>query len=374
MNILIASDSFKDCLSSLEAGEAMARGAQAAYPEASIRVMQLSDGGEGMSAAFAALSQAQWITTSVADPLGRPIQARYAMGPDQTAYIDMAAASGLTLLRSDERNPMLTSTLGTGQLLLDAIKHEARRVVLGLGGSATCDAGLGMLSTLGAVITDNQQHPVTPRGDTLERISHIDISKAQALWQGIQIVAACDVRNPLCGPQGAAEVFAPQKGASAEDVRRLDRGLLHLAQLIRRQTGTDYSLIPGAGAAGGTAFALAWSMHAHMQSGISLLLQQPAMQQALHQADLIVTGEGKMDSQSQMGKAPWGLLTAAKHLGKPIYAVAGRVDNRRATLQAGFADAISATPRIMPLNVALDPEVAAINISRATTLMLKRTL
>ena len=369
MNLLIATDSFKDSLSSLEAGTVMAQAARTIFPRALITVLPLSDGGEGMSTVFAQITGAQMTEAAASDPLGRPITAQYALSKNGTAYIELAAASGLTLLKTEERNPLNTSTFGTGQLIMDALQRKAKRIVIGLGGSATNDAGTGLLSALGLKFLNKKGEIIEPCGKNLHEIDAIDVSTVTPLIKNVEFIACCDVNSPLFGPKGAACVFARQKGATAKDIELLDNGLKHFAEIV---LPGNLTCNEGDGAAGGTGFALSAFLHAKLVSGIQFMLSTPVFTKTLEEADLILTGEGQMDSQSTMGKATWGLLAEARRLGKPICAVAGRVTNRQTAIRAGFLDAVSSTPRIMPLQEATKPAVARQNILNATTFMLKQ--
>lgn len=370
MQILIVSDSFKGSLSSLQAGQAMALGVRDAWPECHTTVRALSDGGEGMAQAFAAVTQAQWHTATVADPLGRPVQARYALTHDGTAYIETAAASGLTLLRPDERQPLLTHTLGTGQLVVHALRQGARRLVVGLGGSATNDAGMGMMQALGVRFLDDQGRELPPCGQNLIWVQRVDDAGLMGAWREARIVAACDVRAPLYGPQGAAHVFAAQKGASPEQTALLDKGLRHMGQLLLSQYGRDYAQQEGAGAAGGLGAALACFGGARMASGVELLLRTPLMERALREADLVITGEGRWDGQSSMGKAPWGILQACRRFAKPCLAVFGSMGMDGIAPTRHFAAHAVATPPGQSLAEAMMPRQAAQNVRQATARLL----
>ncbi len=351
MKIVIAIDSFKGCLSSSEANEAAAEGAREACPEAEIRQVIVSDGGEGFLTAYHAAVGGEWVELTVLDPLMRPVRAKYLM-LEKLAVIEMAAASGLTLISEEERNPLVASTYGTGQLIADAVMKGAEQIVVGLGGSATSDAGQGMLQAL------------------------IDSFSLNGCWedidalQRVRFTIASDVKNPLCGPQGAARVFAPQKGATPEMVELLEEHAIRFAADSARRFGFDRSEVPGAGAAGGLGYALMQYLNADCQSGIDLLLEAVDFGRLVSDADLVVTGEGKADSQTLMGKLPMGVLRYAGH--SRVCLIAGRVNNREALLQAGFARVECVNPPGISLEEAMCPEVAKQNIRQTVCKMLRK--
>ena len=323
MNIIVAMDSFKGCLTSQEAGRAVERGVLQALPHASATVLTVSDGGDGMLEAFARATCATSVDVETFDPLMRPITAQYAITPDgKTALIEMARASGLTLLAPSERNPLRATTHGTGILVADALRRGCNTLIVGLGGSATSDAGMGMLRALGAEIGENGI-------DT----SHFLLNR----YPEATITIAGDVDNPLCGPRGAACVYGPQKGATPAMVQELDRRAAHFASLTASHTGCDLSDMPGAGAAGGLGFALMAYCRATMRSGIELLLDLLHFDDLVANVDLVITGEGAADRQTLMGKAPTGIMRRAQAHGVPTALLAGRVSDRDALLQAGFS-------------------------------------
>lgn len=323
MNVIVAMDSFKGCLGSHEAGQAVERGVRQALPDACVTVLTVSDGGDGMLDAFARATEATPVEVETFDPLMRPITAQYAITPDgDTALIEMARASGLTLLAPHERNPLRATSHGTGLLIADALRRGCRHLIVGLGGSATSDAGQGLLRALGMKI----EH------DSIDT-SHFLLNS----YPDATITIAGDVDNPLCGPRGAASVYGPQKGATPEMVQELDRRAAHFAALTARHTGHDMSTVPGAGAAGGLGFALMAYCRATMRSGIELLLDLLHFDDLVADAHLVITGEGAADRQTLMGKAPTGIMRRAKAYGVPTALLAGRVNDRDALLQAGFS-------------------------------------
>lgn len=370
--IIIALDSFKGCLTSAEAGEAAAKGVQAACPECETIVLPVADGGEGMLDALLAASDGTRVELRAHDPLMRPRDTRYGISGDgQTAFIEMAAVSGLPLLASDERNPMLTTTFGTGELIRDALERGARNFIIGLGGSATNDAGAGMLQALGFRFLDRTGRDLSashPRqkmcGALLSEVASIDIASAHPALRESRFTAACDVRNPLTGPDGASFVFAPQKGADREMAAALDGHLKKFAEVIRQCTGKEINDVPGAGAAGGMGGGSLAFLNAELKPGIRLLLDTLRFAERIKGANLIITGEGKSDRQTLMGKAAFGILEEARKQRVPVILLAGSVEDSDLLNQAGFQGVFSITPAPLPLEKAMEPRFAQANIQR----------
>lgn len=346
MHILLALDSFKGCLTSEEVEAAFARALTARG--ADVSSLPLSDGGEGMLQAFTAALHGQTIEVEVHDPLMRPVTARYGLAPDGTAIIESAQACGLTLIPAAERNPLTATSYGVGELVAHAARRGCRRFIIGLGGSGTSDAGRGMLRGL----TDT----LAP-GGAIDEVIH-------NMLGGCRFVLACDVRNPLYGPEGAAHVFAPQKGATPDMVDELDRRARHFAELSARRMGWDASTLPGAGAAGGLGYAFLQYLQATMESGADLLLDLAGFDHLLKHADLVITGEGHADRQTLMGKLPERVMQRARQQGIPVWLIAGQADDTASLLQAGFSRVSSLTPAGMPLEEAIRPETARKNILR----------
>ena len=346
MHILLALDSFKGCLTSEEVEAAFARALTARG--ADVSSLPLSDGGEGMQQAFTAALHGQTIEVEVHDPLMRPVTARYGLAPDGTAIIESAQACGLTLIPAAERNPLTATSYGVGELVAHAARRGCRRFIIGLGGSGTSDAGRGMLRGL----TDT----LAP-GGAIDEVIH-------NMLGGCRFVLACDVRNPLYGPEGAAHVFAPQKGATPDMVDELDRRARHFAELSARRMGWDASTRPGAGAAGGLGYAFLQYLQATMESGADLLLDLAGFDHLLKHADLVITGEGHADRQTLMGKLPERVMRRARQQGIPVWLIAGQADDAASLLQAGFSRVSSLTPAGMPLEEAIRPETARKNILR----------
>ncbi len=337
MKVVIAIDSFKGCLTSAEANQAAAEGVLDSNPQADVRQVEVSDGGEGYLQAFHAAVGGEWVELWVRDPLLRPVKARYLLNGKQ-AVIEMAEASGLTLLTPEERNPLVATTYGTGQLIADAVRRGARHIIVGLGGSATSDAGMGMLHAL---------------IDTFAPGAHWDDIRE---LDKIHFTIASDVQNPLFGPQGAAHVYGPQKGATPAMVERLDARARKFAQVSALHFNYDCSEAPGAGAAGGVGYALMQYLKADCQSGIEILLGAVDFDQQTADADLVITGEGAADRQTLMGKLPVGIL---RHAGKAaVCLIAGRISHKAELLQAGFSHVECINPPDFPLEEAIRPEIA----------------
>lgn len=324
MKVVIAPDSFKGSLSAVEAASAIARGVRKAAADAVIVEMPLADGGEGTVDALVTACGGRLVEARVQDPLGRPVRARYGiLGDGAAAVVEMAAASGLPLLSPQERNPLKTSTFGTGQLILDAAANGAREVLVGIGGSATVDGGAGMARALGVRFVDSAGRELTGGGEILSRIASVDMSHRDGRLDGITVTVACDVRNPLTGPEGAARVYGPQKGATQEMVEALDKGLANLAEVVRRDLGVDIVNLPGAGAAGGLGAGLAAFLGARLKPGIEIVLEAAHADKKLAGADIVFTGEGRIDRQSAFGKVAAGLGRLAARADAPLVILAG---------------------------------------------------
>ena len=338
MKILIAIDSMKGSLSSAAAGEAARRGCLTAAPAAEVTVLRLADGGEGTVRALAG-EDATLVTATVTGPLGAPTVAEYAILADKTAVIEMAAAAGLPLLRPEERNPLYTTTYGVGELIADALSRGCRRYLIGIGGSATCDGGAGMLQALGFGLFDQSGNPIARGAHGLLSLHTVDTSRVpQELFES-NFHVACDVRNPLCGAHGAAAVFAPQKGARPEDIPTLDAALAHFAAVVAEARGEDLSGVAGAGAAGGLGFALLTLLCARLSPGVETVIDMIGLREALRDTDLVLTGEGRLDGQTAFGKAPVGVARAAKERGIPVVAIGGSVSEDAAPLHECGIDA-----------------------------------
>ena len=344
-SIIVAIDSFKGCLTSREANQAAAEGILKSTPNAHVVQIPVSDGGEGWLEAFQSAVGGERVEVSVYDPLMRPIVAEYLV-KDEMAVIEIAKASGLTLLSPEERDPVRATSYGTGQLVVDAVRRGCRHVVVGLGGSATSDCGIGMIRAI------------------------IDAFAKKGTWDDVQALndvrftIATDVTNPLCGPNGAAHVFAPQKGATPDVVAALDARAKRFAEASARHMGYDCQNEVGAGAAGGLGYAFLQYMKANCRSGIDLLLDAVRIDELLTTAELVITGEGSADRQTLMGKLPFGILQRALALQVPVRLIAGRVSDCQALLDAGFARVDCINPPGIALEEAMKPETAKKNISQ----------
>ena len=365
--IIVASDSFKGSLSSLDVAEAAAKAINEVYPECDVVKVDVADGGEGTMDALRGTLGGEKITVEVSDPLGRPVHASYVILDDGvTAVLEMATASGLPLLTPDERNPLKTSTYGTGQLIADALNKGCRKFLVGIGGSATNDAGMGMLQALGVRFFDADGNLLQGKGESLELVQSIDMNSLCKGLSDSEFIVACDVDAPLYGRKGAAYVFAPQKGADPDMVQQLDMGLKHFADKVLSFNGTsvDYSHTPGAGAAGGLGFGFIAFLNARLERGIEMVLDAIGFDSIIENADLIITGEGRVDSQTLTGKTPFGVLKRAMKQDIPVVAIGGSVTlDPKAALEAGFAGVYAITPVGMPLETAMRPDVASENIS-----------
>jgi glycerate 2-kinase len=323
VKIVIAPDSFKESLSAPDAAAAIARGVLAACPHADIVEIPMADGGEGTVAAVLAATGGLWRSTDVTDALGARASAAWGWLADDTAVIEMAAAAGLEQVPPERRDALRATSRGVGELIRAALDAGARRIILGLGGSATNDAGAGMLSALGLRILDARDHPVADGGAGLAQAARIDTSGLDPRLADVRVEVASDVDNPLCGPHGASAVFGPQKGATPDQVQQLDAALAHFADLCARTLGRDERDRPGAGAAGGLGFAAHAFLNAAFRPGVEVVAELGKLAQAMQGAALAFTGEGRMDEQTLHGKTPAGVARIASHAGVPVVALAG---------------------------------------------------
>lgn len=382
MKIIVASDSFKGSLSSGEVAEACRCGI-AAWAEREgldmpeVTGIKVADGGEGTVEAIVEAKGGKLVEAVVMDPLGRPVKARYGLAGD-TAVIEMAAASGLPLLSMEERNPELTSTFGTGQLIADAISRGARNFLIGIGGSATNDGGTGMLEALGYRFLDSSGVVIRACGGALSSIASIDSDKVLPELSSCTFTVACDVDTPFCGPFGAAYVFAAQKGADPAMVERLDAGLEHFADIVdgmccASDTHADsFRKHPGSGAAGGLGGAFLCFLKAKLVRGVEMVLKAIDFDSLIAGADLVITGEGRMDAQTPLGKTPAGVLSHATAQGIPAVAICGSLSDCPELRAMGFKAICQVTADDMPLDQALDPTVASCNVSRAMAALMKK--
>jgi glycerate kinase len=327
IKIVCAPNPFKGSLSAGRAADAMARGAARAAPDAEIVTIPFSDGGDGLVEVVAEILHGTKIAHEVSGPLFRPVRAEYCLlSSSRTAAIEMARASGLSLLDPEELDPLQTTTLGTGELISHALDQGVTRILVGIGGSATNDGGVGMAAALGARFLDKNMAPISPRGGALSSLARIDLSGMDRRLDDVQIDAVCDVDNPLLGPAGASRVYGPQKGADPDQVELLEKGMENLARLISRDLGLEVKDRPGAGAAGGLGAGLLAFLGAELRSGIELMLELTDLEARLERADLVLTAEGRVDGQTFFGKGPLGVARAARSRGVPCVLLAGSVD------------------------------------------------
>lgn len=327
MKAVIAMDSFKGSISSIEAGNAAAEGILCVFPDADTIIKPVADGGEGTVEALVNGLNGQLSEAEVSDPLGRKITAKYGILPNNTAVIEMAAASGLTLLSENERDPMLTTTYGTGELILSAIRNGCRNFIIGIGGSATNDGGIGCLQALGFGMLDDKGRQVSFGTKGLSQLTEINDTNVIPELKECSFKVACDVTNPLCGDNGCSAVFASQKGAKVEMIPVMDGYLRNFAELTKKYNATASPDTSGAGAAGGLGFALIYYLNAEFESGIDLIMRETQLEDSVKDADIVITGEGCLDSQTAMGKAPVGIAKIAKKYDKPVIAFSGAVKN-----------------------------------------------
>ena len=313
----------------------------------------MADGGEGTVSAMVSATEGRLLKATVTGPLGEQVEAEFGvLGDGQTAIIEMAAASGLELVPPDKRNPMLTTTFGTGELIRAALDAGCRKIIVGVGGSATVDGGAGMAQALGARFLDADGKPIGPGGGSLAALKAIDLSGMDARLSDARIEVACDVDNPLTGPKGAAAVYGPQKGATPEMARQLDSNLEHLAAVVRSDLGLDVEQLPGAGAAGGIAAGLVAFLAAELRPGIDIVIESAGLEEKMKGCDLVITGEGKLDSQTAHGKAPVGVARLAAGLGIPVMAFAGCVEDHPQLVAAGLGASFGILNCPMPLDEA----------------------
>ena len=370
--IVIASDSFKGSISAAEVAACGERAVHRLFPDCEVVQLPVADGGEGTVETLTAALGGQSVATVVHDPLGRLITAQYGLiTKEKTAIIEMATASGLPLLQPEERNPWLTSTYGTGELIRDALERGCRKFLIAIGGSATNDGGMGLLQALGFRFLDAEGQELPGCGGSLSRIAQIDTSGALSALTECQFTVACDVTNPFYGREGAAYVFAPQKGADAEMVEALDLGLRHFAQLIQTTQGIAIDQLPGAGAAGGLGGGLVAFLQARLRPGIEMVLDALQFDTQIAGADLIFTGEGKLDAQTCMGKTPFGVLRRAQRQGIPVVALGGAVEAIEELNRCGFLAVLPILPYPTSLAKAMDPTFTQQNIERTIAQVLR---
>ena len=341
MKIVIAPDSFKESLTALEVAEAIEAGLKKVLPDAEYVKVPMADGGEGTVQSLVDATEGRLISAEVCAPLGNKVKAEFGLSGDgRTAIIEMAAASGLHLVPPEARNPLRTTSYGTGELICAALDEGVEKIIVGIGGSATNDGGAGMLQALGALLLDAQHQPIGAGGGCLQDLAAIDLSGLDKRLAGVEIVVACDVDNPMCGEKGASAVFGPQKGATPEMVQALDSGLLHFAAIAARDLGLDIQSPAGAGAAGGMGGGVLLLPDARLQAGVQIVMEAVKLAEKVQDADLVITGEGRMDAQSVHGKTPIGVAHTAKAFGKPVIAIVGCLREDYEVVYAQGIDAV----------------------------------
>ena len=373
MRIVLAPDKFRGSLTARQVTDAMTEGIRLVYPDADIVALPLADGGEGTAEVLTEATNGTWHTATVGDPLGRPVEAGYGLSGDgSTAFIEMAAASGLALLKPDERSIVRTGTFGTGELIRHAIDKGVRHVVLAIGGSATTDGGIGMASALGWQFLDKQGEPLKPIGMSLPRIVRI-VPPTQSLTDNVQFSVACDVTNPLYGREGAAYVYGPQKGATPLEKRWTDTGLRRFANVVQNQFGMDIADVPGAGAAGGLGAGALFFLNATLQPGVDVVLDAVGFDRHVRQADLVLTGEGKLDRQTLQGKVLKGVADRVRLSHIPVVALCGTLDLGSADITSlGLKAAFSVLNRPQLLEDAILTAYADVRLATFTVCRLLR--
>ncbi|SNZ03170.1 glycerate kinase [Terribacillus aidingensis] len=364
MKIVIAPDSYKESLSALDAANAIERGFKQVLPDAVYHKMPMADGGEGTVQSLVDATNGKVVEHAVTGPLGDPVKAFFGlMGDGKTAVIEMAAASGLHLVPVEHRNPLVTSTRGTGELIVAALDLGVEHIIIGIGGSATNDAGAGMVQALGGKLLDENGNDIGYGGGALAKIATINLDSLDDRLQDVQIEVACDVDNPLTGPRGASAIFGPQKGATPEMVELLDKNLAYFADIAEKTVGTAFRDREGAGAAGGLGASLLAFLHADLKRGIEIVLEAVNFEDAVKDADLVITGEGRIDSQTIYGKTPIGVAKAAKKYGVPVIGLAGSLSEDADIVHAHGIDALfSIVPGVVTLPDAF--EHAAVYMER----------
>lgn len=364
MKVVIAIDSFKGSVSSLEAGEAAKEAVLSVYNDADVTVMPLADGGEGTVDTLVSGMNGEMVNAEVTGPIGEKVVCQYGILSD-AAIIEMAGAAGLPITPADKRNPLNTTTYGVGEVIIDAIEKGCRNFIVGIGGSATNDAGVGMLQALGFEFLDKNGKTVGIGGKYVADIANIKTDKVYSKLKECNFRIACDVDNPLCGERGASYIYGPQKGASEADVNVLDAALRSFANVTKDKLGNDCSEYPGSGAAGGMGFAFMAYLNGELKPGVEIVLDEIGIDSALQNIDFVITGEGRIDSQSAMGKAPVGVAKRAKKQGAKVIGIAGCVsDDAYLCNNAGIDSIFAVADKAMSLEEAMDRETTKKNIKK----------
>ena len=356
MKIVIAPDSFKESLTAMAVATAIEQGFKEIFPDAEYIKVPMADGGEGTIESMIDATGGKYIPVTVTGPLGEPVEAFWAMlGDSKSAVIEMAAASGLHHVVPELRNPLNTTSYGTGELVRSALEHGVKNIVLGIGGSATNDGGMGMMRALGAKFFDASDNELSGKGSDLAHLVKIDLNQLDARLQDVTITAACDVNNPLCGTNGASAIFGPQKGATPDMIQVLDKGLRCYGELVEQSTGQAVIDVAGAGAAGGMGAALLGLLNATLRPGVDIVIETLKLAEHVCHADLVITGEGRLDSQTITGKTPIGVAKIAKRFNKPVIALAGGLrDDHNVIHDHGIDAAFSIISQIVTLPEALN--------------------
>ncbi|MBY0001392.1 glycerate kinase [Priestia aryabhattai] len=356
MKIVIAPDSFKESLTALRVCEAVEKGIKTHFPNAGISKVPMADGGEGTVQSLVDATGGEIIQTRVTGPLGKEVEAFYGiLGDRKTAVIEMAAASGLHHVPVDKRNPLITTTRGTGELILKALDHKVKHIIIGIGGSATNDGGAGMAKALGAKLLDANGAEIKEGGGSLDQLTAIDLTNLDSRLAKVKVEVACDVDNPLTGETGASAVFGPQKGATPDMVRQLDRNLAHYAAVIKKEMDIHIQNVPGAGAAGGLGGGLLAFLSAELKPGVDIVIEATQLESYIKDADLVITGEGRIDGQTIYGKTPIGVAKTAKKHGVPVIAIAGSIgEGSEAVYEHGISALFSVVPGAVTLSEALE--------------------
>ena len=328
MKIVVAPDSFKGSLTAVEVSDAIEQGVREIFPEAEIVKIPMADGGDGTVQCLVNATGGKILREKVTGPLGDEVLASYGiLGDKKTAVIEMAEASGLTLVPENKRNPLITTTYGTGQLIKAALDQECRKMIIGIGGSATNDGGAGMVQALGVKLINREGKEIGFGGGELKKVFRIDTNCLDNRLSETKVLIASDVSNPLCGPKGASRIYGPQKGATPEIIEELDESLAHFAEIIKKDLNKDIKNMPGAGAAGGLGASLMAFLNAELRPGIEIMIEIVKLERAIKDGDLVITGEGKIDSQTIYGKAPIGVAKIAKKYNVPVIAVAAIISD-----------------------------------------------
>lgn len=367
MRIIVAPDSFKGSVSALGVAEAMARGIHAVFPDADVLKVPIADGGEGTVEALVAATGGRLMHTDVRGPLGDPVRAHWGISGDgTTAFLEMASASGLPLISKERRDPRVTSTFGTGELVKAALDAGLRKLVIGIGGSATNDGGAGMARALGVRFLDAEGRDLPDGGAALARLARVDLSDLDPRLAETSILVACDVDNPLCGPRGASAIYGPQKGATPAMVEELDAALGVFAAVAAAATGREVALRPGAGAAGGLGAGLLFFTPASLRPGVAIVLETTGFEALVQGADLVLTGEGRTDFQTAMGKAPVGVAAVARRHGVPVVCLSGGLgDGAEEVLAHGIDALVPTVPQPMTLEACMAQGSALVEAAAA---------